>query len=1022
MGVDINPGDILDGLKSRAPLGGGKGRLLRSMHCASEDGDVVCKMFLKTDESDDVTLTNHAMRMKRCEQALNERRVQNPGKPSNICFYSVYRNMPWTEMKAAYVIRTYFKYSLHERVMTRPFLTIEPKLWLSYQLLLAVDELHSARISHGDLKTNNVMITSLGWLYVTDMAPFKPSHVKPADFSYFFDSAENRHCSLAPERLIDGKDDNDKWLTEKLTESVNEKMDVFGAGCAISQLFLGGEPIFKLDQLLAHKHGKYFPIERLREKIDHPGIIDMIMSLIEADHNKRLDAKECIKKFTEEGVFPDFFEQFHQFVIGPMVHLTPDKRAISLSRLDEVLDFVRKDKTGEKETEAVRFASIILATVICGTVQHCLIPQNRVACLHAMMKISPFVGDDCTLNQLLPYEVTMLKDRSDMVRATAVKALTRTVQDITTFPPGEANLFDDYVIPAIEALASDRSVIVRAVLAEYLPEIAHHARRLLETRQLLAPTPTGEPRNNAPYTDSYDKDLDQLQARVQQLVHRIVLGEVSPWVTRGFLKNITKLCVFFGRHRTTADIFPMLTLFLNERDYLVRIELHRQLVGISVYVGPTFLGYILPCVKEGLLDNEEIVAHEALQSLAKLTLLGMLERSSTKDLVEVVAPILLHPSTWMRNGALDFFSAVGQQLEGVDLICFVMPLIKPFLKYTVSQLARPVLSEALIPHIPRSVLDKAVDTGNPKVVGEFLEAKSAQSGSLWGAHNEKDVHLRVQLVGRYTASIVRSAKSRGDEGRGGDEGRRRGDDDSVLLMKQVKEDPSLRIPSKFYRTLTTGQSSEDNMALANARQLEFGLDDVDHTPQSSSTCPRLNKVRPTVRQRKRMELKSVAMERKGTESWVSVNLSAARAKDSNDVSILRHARPTHNLICQAEEHSSTVTDIAVHDSLPIFLTSSTDTNVRLWDVRLLDKESALVSPTGYCDTTSQHGKASPVLSVALLTSSRDAAACGTAAGSFTIFCLQSGVVLHGLSLAGMYTLFHILRGCPGLFGPKKPLF
>eukprot|EP01061_Rhynchopus_euleeides_P016067 TRINITY_DN27237_c0_g1_i1.p1 TRINITY_DN27237_c0_g1~~TRINITY_DN27237_c0_g1_i1.p1 ORF type:complete len:1311 (+),score=487.29 TRINITY_DN27237_c0_g1_i1:184-4116(+) len=1012
IGVDINPSDILSGLQTRSPLGGGKGRLLRTMRCANvtanpngnvNEGDIVCKMFLKHDESDDTVLANHAKRMKRCEHALNERRVANPDLPSNVCFYSVYSNMPWPEMKAAYVIRTYFRYSLPERVMTRPFLTIEFKLWLSYQLLLAVEELHTARISHGDLKSNNVMVSSLGWLYVTDIAPFKPSHVKPAEFSYYFDSAENRHCSLAPERLIDGRDDNDQLLTEKSTELVNEKMDVFGAGCALSELFLGGEPLFKLDQLLAHKHGKYAPRERLSEKIDHEGVINMIMSLVVADPSKRLTARECIKQFTAEGVFPEFFKEFHQNVIGPLVHMAPDKRAIAInSRLDEVLEFVRHSVESEEEKRKnVKCASVLLATVVCGTVQHCLVPQNKIACLCVMMKIAPLVEDETTLNQLLPYAVTMLKDPSDLVRSSAVKAVARTVGCIESFPPGESNLFDDYVIPAIEALANDRSVVVRAVLAEYVPEMAHHARRLLETRQLLPPTPA-EGRNPAA-PDVYDNDLDQLQGRIQNLVHRIVLsGDLSPWVTRGFLVDITKLSVFLGRHRTTDSIFPMLTLFLNAQDYQVRMELQRQLVGIAVYVGSTFLGYILPCVKEGLMDSEGIVANEALQTLTQLTLLGMLERASLKELAEVVAPLLLHPSTRMRRGALDFFAAVEQQLENVDLLCFVVPLLKPFLRYTISQLASPVLAEALQPPIPRAVLDKAIALADPKVVSEYLQAQAALPGTSTGM-TERESHLRVQLVRRYVASILKNRRG-GDDSRGGQAAGRK-EEEGVLMKQVLQEDPTLRINAKLCRPLPTGQGAEDALALRSARQLGFSIEDVDAVPASPGVCPKLSKIRPTSREKKRMELKAVAFDRKGCDAWTNSTTAgvprvAGKEGGGSDFSLLKHARPTTSLICQAEEHSSTVTDIAVHDSLPIFLTSSTDTYVRLWDVRQLNKDSALVSPTGYCDTTSQHGKASPVLSVAVLTSSRDAAACGTAAGSFTIFCLQSGVVLHGLSLAG----------------------
>eukprot|EP00754_Rhynchopus_humris_P023716 Rhum_TRINITY_DN14847_c17_g1::Rhum_TRINITY_DN14847_c17_g1_i1::g.125767::m.125767/K08333/PIK3R4, VPS15; phosphoinositide-3-kinase, regulatory subunit 4 len=865
MGVDLNPSDIYDGLKSRAPLGGGKGRLLKSMHCASEDGDVVCKMFLKTDERDDQVLENQARRLKRCEHALNEMATKAPDRPSNVCFYSVYRNLPWSEMKAAYLVRTYFRYSLQERIMTRPFLTTESKLWLSYQLLLSVSELHAARIAHGDLKVTNVMVTSLGWLYVTDIAPFKPSHVKPADFSYYFDSAENRHCSLAPERFVD----DERVLTEKATEAITEKMDVFGAGCAIAQLFLGGEPLFKLDQLLAYKNGKFSPREELADKIEQPGIVDMIMSLIEADPDRRSTARECIATHTERGVFPTYYQGLHQNIVGPLVNLTPDKRAIALStRLPKITEFVvsgEPDGDEAARARAVRGAAVILSTVLCGTMQHCLVATNRVACLNVMVALSKDVGDDCNLQQLLPYAVTMMKDKWDLVRATAVKAVAVVVKSIESFPPGEANLFDDYVLGAIEPLASDKSVIVRAALAEHLPEIAHHARRFLETRQLLVSSAGGSAAvaaaaaaaaaaagGSQPFSDSYDQDLRNLQDLFEGLVRTLVIGgDVNPWVNRAFLSDITKLCVFFGRQRTNDFILPTLTIaafFLNAPDFQVRMELHKQLVGIALYVGPSFLiSYILPCLKEGLLDYEEIVVHEALQTLSKLTRLGMLGRKSLTELCEAVTPLLLHPSYWIRTGALDVFAAVEAHLEEIDVVCFVFPVLRPFLQFSVPELRRESLAEALLPPLPRKAFDDAVSKSNPAALASALDGAGG---------TEAEASLRKQLLQKYLENMVRSAN------RSKEDVKQKQLEDSRIDLKEWKPN------SRMIRNMSSGHAPEDFTLLNTVRQLEFGIAEVEATEAAKGQCPRLGRVCPTHREHKRMQLKAVAAERRASDAWV----------------------------------------------------------------------------------------------------------------------------------------------------------
>ena len=54
----------------------------------------------------------------------------------------------------------------------------------------------------GDIKCENVLITSSNWLYLADFASFKPTYIPyddPSDFSFFFDTGGRRLCYLAPE-------------------------------------------------------------------------------------------------------------------------------------------------------------------------------------------------------------------------------------------------------------------------------------------------------------------------------------------------------------------------------------------------------------------------------------------------------------------------------------------------------------------------------------------------------------------------------------------------------------------------------------------------------------------------------------------------------------------------------------------------------------------------------------------------------------------------------------------------------
>lgn len=121
------------------------------------------------------------------------------------------------------------------------------KKFISFQLLCVLHQCHKMKVCHGDIKWENVMVTSWNWLLLTDFARFKPTFLpedNPADFSYFFDTSRRRTCYLAPERFVRGTSatsegemlidapnmmilpDADSTQLQELTP----EMDIFSAG------------------------------------------------------------------------------------------------------------------------------------------------------------------------------------------------------------------------------------------------------------------------------------------------------------------------------------------------------------------------------------------------------------------------------------------------------------------------------------------------------------------------------------------------------------------------------------------------------------------------------------------------------------------------------------------------------------------------------------------------------------------------------------------------------------------------
>jgi phosphoinositide-3-kinase regulatory subunit 4 len=162
--------------------------------------------------------------------------------------------------------------TVHPSRSTRPFLSTIEKKWISFQLLSALRDARMRKVAHGDVKSENVLVTSWNAVFLSDFAPYKPTYLPlddPADFAFFFDTSGRRTCYLAPERFFAADDLAAAPRKQRLPEDdaagigagrrdgkVTEAMDVFGAGCVLAELFRDGAPLFTLAQLFRYRAGE----------------------------------------------------------------------------------------------------------------------------------------------------------------------------------------------------------------------------------------------------------------------------------------------------------------------------------------------------------------------------------------------------------------------------------------------------------------------------------------------------------------------------------------------------------------------------------------------------------------------------------------------------------------------------------------------------------------------------------------------------------------------------------------------
>lgn len=736
--------------------------------------------------------------------------------------------------------------------------TIE-KQWFAYQLLTALVQCHGAGVRHGDIKSENVAVTTWNWLFLTDIAFFKPTFLpadNPADYAHFFDAGQRRRCYLAPERFYSPNERlagaNEGLGGGGSDGNVTEAMDIFSAGCVIAEIFLEGEAIFDLPQLLSYREGKYDPTPVIN-KITVPGVRDLVTSMINPDPAMRLSARQYLADF-RDVTFPSYFGVLYKFfsqLLSPDF-ADADMKIQAVKHHDEVLlqevvgiealpvplpglrtsaartreaeeeekaqlqaDLTRAGRGGEdviKELEEftkilrssteklvdpftlntslqASKASMIearralqeelgdsnvlprtprraegvegerldgagltmLISVVCSCLQNVRFPQAKLTGLELLHGFANYVDDEVRLGRIVPYCVALLSDPSSSVRATALKVLTSTVAQARSLSQADAHIFPEYILPALLRFPADPEEIVRVAYAQNVASLAESARRFLNIAQHQQMSASGVTAGSSANlaglvaadggnsgigsSTSYDEELAALQD--------IILGRVVDMLTvagakakRSLLADITRLCVYIGRQRVNNELLPHLITVLNDRSWELRAAFFEHIVGVSVFVGRVaFQNFLLPCIEQALYDVEEIVIQRAVHALTALCQLGLFEKRVMLEIAIKAAPLLCHPSTWVRNQALALAVAMADALGPAKTACFLVAVLQPFVEGPLNVVTRDALVQCVKQpltraHFMRAVRQIATGTDAEEATHEMDPDEEDDSGIL----------------------------------------------------------------------------------------------------------------------------------------------------------------------------------------------------------------------------------------------------------------------------------------------------
>ncbi|KNG89582.1 putative protein kinase (VPS15) [Aspergillus nomiae NRRL 13137] len=759
-GIDIPE---LSDLTYEKSMGGG--RFMKSIRARQQNGLVFVKVIMKPFPS---------MELEPYVKAIIRERKLLSDVPNALGYQRILETGT-----GGYLVRQYIHSSLYDRMSTRPFPEDIEKKWIAFQLLCALRDCHALDVFHGDIKTENVLVTSWNWLYLSDFSSsFKLTFLpedNPADFHFYFDTSGRRTCYLAPERFLEASE-------KRESEQVNWAMDIFSAGCVIAELFLES-PIFTLSQMYKYRKGEYSPEHGQLAKIEDPEIRALILHMIQIDPESRYSAEEYLN-FWKNKAFPEYFYSFlHQYMSlmtdpssgRTQVEAESANRGEADDRIDRVyldfdkisyflgastknlkdgssrtslrltgntfpvqLDLPQYGHPGSKSQSQTDDGVLIFLTLIVSSLRNTSKASSRVKACDILLAFAERLSDEAKLDRILPYIMILLNDRSDSVRVAAIRSLAQLLEMVHVVSPVNAYLFSEYIFPRLQPFVSssnsDPSPLVRAAYASCIASLAQSSLRFLDMIQALrtdtrlpALIPAGSElrwTEDATYHNLYDV------ARVDLLEYfeahtKALLTDSDASVRRAFLGSVSSLCVFFGNLKTNEVILSHLNTYLNDRDWILKCAFFEAVVGVAAYVGSTSLEqYILPLMVQSMADTEEFVVERVLRSLAAMADLGLVQRSTTWDLLHTTVRFLIHPNVWIREAAVTFVANSAKFLSVADKYSILTPLIRPFLKVNIVGFSEGDILDALKKPIPRNVYELA-----------FIWASKVEKGIFWRTAN-----------------------------------------------------------------------------------------------------------------------------------------------------------------------------------------------------------------------------------------------------------------------------------------------
>jgi phosphoinositide-3-kinase regulatory subunit 4 len=318
--------DVLKSYRVEEGLFPGSGRMMRTYrisHREAESTAVLKAMWVNVSGREE-ELESQQKELQRIKEALQD---QSHVAPFGAWFVGDARNtrLPTITVKPVYLLRPHVYTTLSDRLASRPWLHHVEKLWITSQILQAVEHMHKAGVVHGFLCTENIGLTSAGWVVLLDIASYKAQTALPDDdpseYLYYFqpqnqhaaDAANNnapqvsrseKRCYLAPERFYTPSQGS------ATSTKLDPAMDLFSTGCVLTELFLNGERCMDLGDLMDYRRAGQVTtaMQQKLNKIESSSLRAACRHMLHLDPAERLTAQAYRERLQASEQIPESFD------------------------------------------------------------------------------------------------------------------------------------------------------------------------------------------------------------------------------------------------------------------------------------------------------------------------------------------------------------------------------------------------------------------------------------------------------------------------------------------------------------------------------------------------------------------------------------------------------------------------------------------------------------------------------------------------------------------------------------------